>query len=273
MRYENVLKMPLEPFLSLKCNLESMCRAPDNEVVCKLNLLTLYYAKLFDSEAIFARKIEDTSVVWRAHRSSSFSDVYVEKYLKELFEFMISTLPEWSSFRFEEINLVEVEKVAGITWNEMAGKKRSEKKRLIFSYLKTFGNARARKLFRVFQPVFADSLDYSYGRRVVVFSSERVLKYLNFANEHPEEIKAKFEKEHDKILRALLVIRNLLNDKEQESVLALKQEYMIAVHYGTSSGETHSLGNMNWNVFMAMYILERLLDLADSLFDFQKEEL
>lgn len=268
MKNENVLKMQLEPFLTLKCNIEKLCNASDSEKVCMVNLLTLYYAKLLNSEEIFQFIIEDTSAVWKAYRSHTGGDVYVEEHLKELFELIITTLPEWSSFRFEEIELNKVEQTAGVSWSQMVKMKRSEKKKLISSYLKTHGDVRTRKLFRIFHKVFVNSLDYSYGRRVVIFSSKRVFKYLDFAATHPDEINKKFGKEHDKILRALSVIRNLLNDKEQESVLALKQEYMIAVHYGFSGGETHSLGNMNWNVFVAMYILERLLDLANSLFDF-----
>lgn len=273
MRDENVLKMQLEPFLSLRCNLEKLKKASESEIICMINLLTLYYAKLFDSETIFKSLIQDTGAVWKAHHSISGSDAYAENHLKELFEVIITTLHEWSSFRVEEINLDKVEQTTGIPWSQLVHLKRSEKKQLISSYLKTCGDVRAQKLFRIFRKVFVNSLDYSYGRRVIIFSSKRVFKYLDFAAAHHDEINKKFEKEHDKILRALSVIKNLLNDKEQESVLALKQEYMIAVYYGSSFGETHSLGNMNWNVFMAMYILERLLDLADSLFDFQKEEL
>lgn len=268
MRDKDVLKMQLEPFLSLRCNLEKLSQASESEIVCMINLLTLYYAKLLDSETIFKSLIQDTGAVWKAYHSSSGSDAYVEIYLKKLFELIVTTLHEWSSFRVEEINLDKVEQTAGMPWSKMVHLKRSEKKQLISSHLKTYGDVRTRKLFRIFQKVFVNSLDYSYGRRVVIFRSERVFKYLDFVATHPDEINKKFGKEHDKILRALSVIRNLLNDKEQESVLALKQEYMIAVYYGTSSGETHSLGNMNWNVFIAMYILERLLDLADSLFHF-----
>ena len=268
MHNENLLKMSLEPFFHLKCNLEKLCRSSDSEIVCMLNLLTLYYAKLLDSEEIFQFIIEDTSVVWKAYRSHSVSDVYIERHLRDLFELMLNTLPRWSSFRFEKIELDKVEEITGVPWSQVVKMKRREKNKLISSYLKAVGDVETWKLFRAFQKVFVDSLDYSYGRRVIVLRSKRVFKYLDFAATHPDEINKKFGKEHDKILRALSVIRNLLNDKEQESVLALKQDYMIAVHYGTSSGETHSLGNMNWNVFMSMYILERLLDLADSLFDF-----
>ena len=268
MKDENVLKMQLEPFLTLKCNLAKLYNTSDSEKVCMINLLTLYYAKFLDSEVVYQSILQDTSAVWNAYQTSSVSTAYIEECLEELFKIMLKTLPEWSSFQFEEIELDKVEETAGLSWSQLVKMKRSKKKKLLYSHLKTCGDANMRKLFRIFQKVFVDSLDYSYGRRVVVLRSKRVFRYLNFAATYPNEIAQRFEKEHDKILRALSVIRNLLNDEEQETVLALKQEYMLAVHYGTSSGTTRSLGNMNWNVFIAMYILERLLDIADSLFDF-----
>ena len=268
MHREEIMKLQMTPFLINRGNLERLLTMSDRKEVAMMNLLFLYYSKLLQQEIISQYKLRDVKSLWEASSTHCQNGEHTRNVMRNFFKVVISTMPAWSSFRMKRINLEELEKFEGITWENLIKLKRSEKKKLVFRYCKERCNKQERYLLRTVSEPAVDSLDFARSREVVYFYSKRVYQYLFFAKEHIDVINHLFQEEHDKILKALKIINHPLVDEDIESTVAMKNEYIVGLYFGAVSSKNLSDCDYNWNFFVAMYVLERLLDLASGLFAF-----
>lgn len=268
MQTDDLMNLKLEPFRSDRCNLSYILTLPEQVNICMMNLLILYYSKLLPAQEISAFKMAEANPLWDCRFLSQINRPGPQKQMGDFFNTVISTLPEWSSFHHVSIDLSSVERMTNREWEDLKMLDQMSKIHLITKQCKDCFSDQEYALFQKVPKPVLDSLDFSHQRKAVYFYSNRLLKYIKFADCNPDIIRNQFSKEHKKILKALTVLKHPLTDESIRITFSVNENFMLGFYMGLSYNRHISICDYNWNFFIAMYVLERLLDLADSLFYF-----
>lgn len=116
-----------------------------------------------------------------------------------------------------------------------------------------------------------DCLDFPYGRAAIYLYSEKIIKYLEFAADNKDIIHNQFAREHERIRRALRIVEQPVAREWVKSHVKKGRYYIIGFYIGEDIEHGITFRNLNWNFFVALYVLEKLLEIADSFFHFYEE--
>lgn len=272
MTTQELLDAELTPFQNEQCNIPYFTRTSEKMKICMLNLLVVYYAKLFQLEDIMEFPLIDAKYLWDGRLTEMLYSREMEIQLKNFFETVLSALPRWSSFRCHIIDLSFIEKQTNVKWQTLLEMNNRKRKQFLWEPLKQHFGKEEKALFHLAPEPILDSMDFTFWRKAVYFYSERLLKYLDFSKHNPDVVNRCFAKGHEKILQVIKTMETPLIDEDIKAVFATDHRWIIGFCMGDGSGKRVTMSDFNWNFFVAMYILERLLDVADSLFHFEKKE-
>jgi len=132
-------------------------------------------------------------------------------------------------------------------------------------------NARQRRLFCGFPEILFNALESLLDERVIYLSNSKLVQYLEFAQNNQQIIKNQFLKEHYQIKRMMHQLRKPLK-KHKLKERYYKKQYIIGLCIERVSTSHSHKENLNWDFLVALYLLEKLLELANGFFGFYNEE-
>lgn len=269
---DNVMELSLVPF-SDEVNdwLVSNVGSKYNPNII-LKLFFLYFEKVLAQEvevSFPAIKIQGFQNKTRyvggdTQRRSSF-----EKLLETANESLFSSLIEWSSFDREDIHLTGLEGIWEMDIEEFLDWSDKQRLKKILTTMDEFMTEKQQHLFTLLPQPVMDSMDYPYDRKVIYLYSRKLSAYLTFSRQNEQIISNQFGQEHRRILQALEGIKKPLQESWiPEMTRETEDFYMIGFYFGTEIENEISIKSINWNFFICLYVLEKLLELADSFFYF-----
>lgn len=192
-----------------------------------------------------------------------------KKYLYEYQKCLCSYCALHTSFGFEIIKVQDIQKkygISDITEENLRGEKRQQ----TIDEIRKSGmleNDIIKNLFLYLpDPVLQGVKRNAFSVEILYIYSYRVEEYLQFVSQHKFLIQHKFSVEHKQILNLLNFISNTM----------MTDTYYT--HYCTRSAEMYIIGAVrngfprecryNFNFFLALFILEKLLDDASDEFHF-----
>lgn len=199
------------------------------------------------------------------------NDVY--QILQMTGEALLFSMPEWSSFNLEIIDLAGIEELTGTEWEFWLQMDDSSRKESLIDHQSRLFFGKQLELFRQMPEPVLDSMDFQFGRETVYLTSKRLADYLWFTDENPQIIGNQFSQENRQIQNALSTLRFPVWKDWRKAWTLKKEEYIIGFCFGADLDDDISYKDLNWNFFTALYVLEKLLDLADEIFDFTAEAL
>lgn len=182
--------------------------------------------------------------------------------------FLTKIFMEHTSFSSEEIDLTELETYANLESDELLGTDDTKRKELISQYRDDLFTQAQRILYKKLPEPVIDSFDYGYGRRVIYFYSKRVAAYMSFATENQDVIKGYFQEEHMLLLQAIEYLKYPLCTGWVKVHSICDAALIIGFPMGSDMEDSVGYHSYDYNFFIAMYIAEKLLDLAGNFFSF-----
>lgn len=183
---------------------------------------------------------------------------------------MMASMIDWSSFGMEVIDLSNLEGVTNLDWEIWLQMGNTTRNKEISDYQDDLFTKSQMRLFRQMPEPVLNSIDLQYNRSVIYLFSKKLAKYLWFADQNQQIIDNQFSKEHRQIQNALSLLRYPTN-MESAEIQIKKTCYIIGFYFGDDLDTSISSKDLNWNFFVALYVLEKLLSLADDLFGFYKK--
>lgn len=257
--YEDVY---IRPFASERYQRRKFCQKEGSDIA--LELIQVYFNKLFDGEYILKLPKEKRGAFIRNNDSSFMKRLETTK--RALHEIVL----EQSSFETHIIDLsgymkvLRIERVKFTKWNERRRIKEISKADCIS------GNEGAKKLFSSLAGPVTSCIDFQYGNiSAVYFTSRKVFHYLSFSQRHKEMIQDTFLKEHLKILESLMCIAKPIMDQEQRCQISYPmKQFIVGFSLGSRDGDATLMEDIDINFYIALYVLEKLLKMAEQKFHF-----
>lgn len=234
--------------------------------IIALELMQAYFNKLFDGEYIIKLPYEDGSAFHRSDEYNSKSCECLRKIKTELHEFVL----KYSSFEAHVINFtnfepdLDMKRTKPSQWNERRRIKEICKSNSILE------KDMVKQLFCAFPDPVTACFDYQYGtKNAVYFTSKKVFCYLSFFQQHKDYIQKVFLKEHLKILESLMYIsKPITEQKQQYQISYLMERFIIGFSLGGKDYCTTLMEDIDVNFYVALFVLEKLLNLAEKKFYF-----
>lgn len=263
----NYADVPIQPFTSKRYQKDDFYKK--RGVIFALELMQLYFNRLFDGEYI---------IEWPAHEKLNpdghGKDYYcnykdMEKMKTALHAFVMGC----SSFETYTVKFSRTEKFREVKPVKPSQWSRRRRIKEICKSGSMFENQIIRQIFCAMPAPVATCFDYEYGDiSAIYFTSEKIFHYLSFTHQKQDCIKKEFLSEHMKILECLIQIsKPIPNQVRQYQISYLLKKFIIGFTLGGKSCETTQMTDIDLNFYAALYVLEKLLNLADRKFHFMDE--
>lgn len=245
---------------------EALLTACGRQALHALILGAAYFEKLTDGEI----RIPFPSVSFAQTRSRQEDLCQIMQLAGEALLFSLS---EWSSFSLEEIDLADAEELTGTAWEFWLQMDDTSREGRLLDYQSRLFTEKQLELFRQMPKPVLDSMDFQFGRKAFYLSSRKLADYLWFAGENRQIIDNQFSQENGQIQNTLSVLNFPVWNDWTEAWVLKREEYIIGFYFGADLDGEISYKDLNWNFFSALYVLEKLLGMADEIFGFTTEAL
>nr|WP_302143630.1 hypothetical protein [uncultured Schaedlerella sp.] len=188
-------------------------------------------------------------------------------------EALLFSITDWSSFSLEIIGLAGIEELTETEWEFWLQMDDSSRKEILMDHQSRLFFGKQLELFRQMPEPVLNSMDFQFGREIVYLTSKKLADYLWFTDENPQIIGNQFSQENRQIQNALSALRFPVWKDWGKAWILKREEYIIGFCFGADLDDEISYKDLSWNFFTALYVLEKLLDLADEIFDFTAEAL
>lgn len=272
MDIDTILTGDLTPFdFHVEEEIQELLEDKNYNIFIPVKLFCAFFEKLarkdidlhFQSVHILDIKLDNT--IKRTYRDCLVN--VMENIGEELWESFIN----WSSFQKEFIDLSVAETVMNMDSEDLLSWDDSVRINYICKYRKELFTEIQSELFREIPGPVLDCLDFPYRRAAIYLYREKIIKYLEFASDNKEVIYNQFAKEHERIKLALHIVEQPVAEEWVKSHVKKSRYYIIGFYIGEDIEHGITLRNLNWNFFIALYALEKLLELANEFFHFCDE--
>ena len=272
MNINTVMTGNLTPFdFDVEEEIQKLLEDKDCNILIPIKLFCVFFEKLVhgDIELHFQSvNLLNIKVDYAAKNSCRSSLVNVMEGIGgELWEAFIN----WSSFQKEFIDLSVAETVMDVDSEDLLSWDDTVRADYISKYQKQLFTKIQTGLFGEIPGPVLDFLDFPYGRAAIYLYSEKIIKYLEFAADNKDIIHNQFAREHERIRRALRIVEQPVAREWVKSHVKKGRYFIIGFYIGEDIEHGITFRNLNWNFFVALYVLEKLLEIADSFFHFYEE--
>lgn len=252
----DIMKIPLRPFDCDVYSIEAMTNSKNVSQVVKLNLVTRFYKYVFGDMVDF---------------SGILNNSLEEGYYRAI-KILMDSMQKWSSFQMEEI-------VTKIMFIQLAMRRpiiaslpKKELLERMYELLPRLLSPHQYELYKAMPMAVMDSLNREYPWKAIYVYSYRVANYLDFADENKQLITNQFKEEHKRLILALSVAKELVCSSHVP-IYSAKGEY-VCFSVGLGADGFYGVTENDWNLnfFIAAYVIEKLLDLANEYFHFEEGE-
>lgn len=272
----DILNVKIEPFVEevFEFNYGNP-RVRKRRQYLMVTLFTIYFRKLLDDQInLMLPKMELLPYLSREKRGYSVyeSNINLDGILEEIGNKLLQVLCTKSSFAMEIIDLSDLEEKCSLKWENVLEMDNDKREQVISENMVGYWNPLQKELYeRMPEPVY-DCMDFERERRAVYFFSRRLAEYIRFAEENEEIIHNQFQKEHTKIVQAVSTLQHPMQGDWIRVRVSMGTSYVIGFYMGADMENGLSNKDFDWNFFVAVFILEELLDLANSFFHFEESE-
>lgn len=236
-----------------------------------IKLFCIYFEKLVDGDMKLRFSVGDSvDIQVRYMKKREYRDSMAET-MEKIGGILWSAFISWSSFQEELINLTEIELIMDVDTENLLSWDDPKRIELVRKYQEQLLQGIQVDLFEKIPEPVIDSFDFPYHRAAIYLYSEKVSKYLDFADRNSEVIQNQFAQEHQRIEQALLIVEQPVAEEWMKCYVKKDRDYIIGFYAGEDLENGVTMRNLNWNFFVALYVLEKLLETADEFFHFYNE--
>lgn len=240
-----------------------------------ITLFSLYFKKLLEAYGEVNLPLPELLPYLtknKRYRSPYESNINIDNILENIGDKLLASLERWSSFVMETVDLSSMEELLKIDWEEILELDNEKRAKIVKEDLCGLWNNQQMRLYRLMPEPIYDCMDFQCERKAVYYYSERLVKYIRFTEKNPEVIINQFRRGHEKIIQTVSVLQHPMQGDWIRVRVAAGQYYVIGFYMGSDMESGLSNKDYNWNFFVALYVLEKLLDLANSFFHFEESE-
>lgn len=252
----DIMKIPLRPFNRDAYSIEAMTGSKSVSQVVKLNLIMRFYKHVLGDMVDF---------------SGIQNDSMEEAYYRTI-KILMDSMPKWSSFQMEEIATKIIFFRLAMQRPDITGSLRKELFESLYDLLPLMLSPQQCELFHTMPMAVMDSLNREFPWKAIYVYSYRVANYLDFVDENKQLITNQFKDEHKRLMSALTVAEELLCPSHVPIYSAKEQYVCFSVGLGADGYYGVTENDWNLNFFIAAYVIEKLLDLANEYFHFEEDE-
>lgn len=186
---------------------------------------------------------------------------------------LMSFMLDWSSFHMELINMDEVETLTEIDWDTWLQMDNASRKEKLLEYQNNLFSEPQMELIQQMPDPVLNSMDFQSSRTAIYLFSKKLSDYLLFADHNRYIIDNQFSQEHRQLQNAVSSLQFPIRKGWEGAEILNGASYIIGFYFGAAPDEVISYKDLDWNFFVALYVLEKILKLAEDLFDFTAEVL
>lgn len=252
----DIMKVPLQPFDGEAFSYATLLDSDIVSQAIKMGLTTKFYKKVLGDIVDF----------------TEISNCPMDAANVTFWEIMIKSMERWSSFRVETISTKYMLLRVGMDKNVFQSWDEEYQKIYLQNTLQNILPEQQYALFMNMPMPIVDSLKWTFPWKAIYVYSYRVANYLDFAMQNPELIRNQFQEEHHRALEALQVIKEILWPDWVPIRITRKEYVLFGVGLGAERFYGVTENDWNYNFYIAAYVLERILDLANDYFHFERED-
>lgn len=272
MNIDMFMTMNLAPFSSdFEEDVLELLDYNNYNIFIAIKLFCIYFEKLVQHEMKLQYSVSDFIGIQVGYmKKREYRDSMAE-IMEKIGGTLWSVFISWSSFQEELINLSEIELIMDVDTEDLLSWDDSKRIESVRKYQEQLLEGIQVDLFEKAPEPVIDSFDFPYHRATIYLYSEKVSKYLDFAERNGEVIQNQFAQEHQRIEQALLIVERPVAEEWVKCYAKKDRDYIIGFYAGEDMENGVTMRNLNWNFFVALYVLEKLLETADEFFHFYNE--